>query len=125
MAKRTATKTTTDSKELIPQEHGGALLRGGKPGNKGGGRTPSELRALMRKPLAKLLKVVKRIAEATDVETVMCPHCNEKVEVPSYRKDSDKLKAVDLLAKYGIGTCKEVEHQGRVTLVADTVSLSG
>lgn len=35
--------------ELIPQPHGGALLPGGKPGNKGGtGRPPNELRQRMR-----------------------------------------------------------------------------
>ncbi len=115
----------TGSKDvkLVPQRHGGALLTGGKPGNKGGGRTPSELRALMRKPLAKLLKVVKRIAEAEDTQTVTCPKCEEKFEATSWVKASDKLKAVDLLARYGIGTCKEVEHQG-VTVILDAESLS-
>ena len=109
---------------LKPQDHGGALLVGGQLGNKGGGRTPDELRALFRQPIAKLLPVVERIAEAADVEEVSCPHCDEKVEVPSYRKDGDKLKAVDLLARYGIGTKQEVDIKGRVTLVADTGSLS-
>lgn len=126
MAKRTGTKMTkgTDKVgELVPQAHGGAL-RHGNPGNKGGGRTPNEIRELMRQPLAKLLPIITRIAEAPDVEEVECPHCNEKVEVPSYRKDGDKLKAVDLLARYGIGTRQEIEHEGRVTLVADTGSLS-
>ena len=126
MDKKTGTAITTDSKdvELVPQAHGGALLAGGKRGNKGGGRTPSEIRELMRQPLAKLLPIITRIAEAPDVEEVECPHCNEKVEVPSHRKDGDKLKAVDLLARYGIGTRQEIEHEGRITLVADTGGLS-
>ena len=110
---------------LKPQDHGGALLSGGLTGGKGGpGRTPDELRALFRQPLAKLLPVVERIAEAVDVEEVSCPHCDGKVEVPSYRKDGDKLKAVDLLARYGIGTKQELEHKGRVVLIPDTRSLS-
>ena len=113
----------TETSVLRPQPGGGSLQTG-NPGNKGGGRTPDELRALFRQPLAKLLPVVERIAEAVDVEVVSCPHCNEKVEVPSYRKDGDKLKAVDLLARYGIGTKQEVDVKGRVTLVADTGSLS-
>ena len=123
--KKEGTAITTDSKvgELVPQPHGGAL-RHGNPGNKGGGRTPNEIRELMRQPLATLLPIITRIAEAPDVEEVECPNCNEKVEVPSYRKDGDKLKAVDLLARYGIGTRQEIEHKGQVTLVADTGGLS-
>ena len=126
MDKKTGTAITTDSKdaELVPQAHGGALLAGGKPGNKGGGRTPNELRALFREPLAKLLPVVEQIAEAKDVQEVTCPHCEKKLEVVSWLKAGDKLKAVDLLGKYGLGTRQEIEHQGQVTLVADTGSLS-
>jgi hypothetical protein len=112
----------TDVK-LIPQEHGGALLAGGKPGNKGGGRTPNELRALMREPLAKLLPIITEIAEAKDIQEVTCPHCDGKHEVETFLKAGDKLKAVDLLARYGIGTRQEVEHQG-VTVVIDAESLS-
>ena len=128
MAKKQAgTKMTkgTDSKvgELIPQDHGGAL-RVGNPGNKGGGRTPDELRALFREPLAKLLPVVEQIAEAKDIQEVTCPHCDEKLEVVSWLKAGDKLKAVDLLARYGIGSRQELQHTGRVTLVADTGGLS-
>lgn len=122
-AESTGEPTAPKTGELVPQDHGGSLRWGGT--SKGGpGRTPDELRALFRQPLAKLLPVVERIAEAVDVEEVTCPHCDEKVEVPSYRKDGDKLKAVDLLARYGIGTKQEVDIKGRVTLVADTGTLS-
>ena len=55
MNRRSKREVTTIKTELIPQKHGGALLSGGKRGNKGGGRTPNEIRALMREPLAKLL----------------------------------------------------------------------
>ncbi|KKK90975.1 hypothetical protein LCGC14_2717600 [marine sediment metagenome] len=103
---------------LIPQKHGGSLLSGGTPGNKGGGRTASELRGLMRRPLAKLLPVVERIAEATDTQEVTCPECDHKHQVTSWLKASDKLKAVDLLARYGIGTQQEVDHGGHITLHA-------
>ena len=118
-------KTNSKGVELVPQEHGGALLAGGRPGNKGGGRTPNEIRVLMREPLAKLLPIITEIAEASDIQEVTCPHCNEKHEVTSWLKARDKLQAVDLLAKYGIGTRQEIEHEGRVILVADTRSLSG
>ncbi len=108
----------TKGVELIPQEHGGALRRG-NPGNKGGpGRTPSEIRELMRQPLAKLLPIITEIAKAKDTQTVMCPNCNEKHEVVTYLKARDKLYALDLLAKYGVGTQKELEHTSHVTLHA-------
>ena len=110
---------------LVPQIHGGALNSGGTPGNEGGtAPTPQALRALMRHPLTKLLPVVTAIAEAQEVEEVTCPHCEEKHDVPTYRKAGDRLKAVDLLARYGVGTHQEIEHTGRVTLVADTGTLS-
>jgi hypothetical protein len=34
--------------EKVPQPHGGALLRGGMPGNKGGGRPPSPFKNFIR-----------------------------------------------------------------------------
>ncbi len=119
---RTTTTAKTENVELVPQPHGGALLAGGKPGNKGGGRTPSEIRELMRKPLAKLLPIITEIAEAKDTQTVTCPKCGEKFEATSWVKASDKLKAVDLLARYGIGTSKEVEHKGMVLLMGRSLS---
>ena len=109
---------------LVPQPHGGALSAG-NPGNKGGGRTPDELRALFRQPLAKLLPVVQRIAEAIDTQEVTCPHCDHKLNVTSWLKAGDKLKAVDLLARYGIGTHQVVESKGEFILIPDTRSLSG
>ena len=114
-------KVETKAVELIPQEHGGALRRG-NPGNKGGGRTPNEIRALMRQPLAKLLPIITDIAEAKDIQEVTCPHCNEKHEVVSWLKAREKLQAVDLLARYGIGTRQEVETTG-ITVVIDTKSV--
>ena len=33
-------KTAAHTPALVPQAHGGALLSGGLPGNRGGGRTP-------------------------------------------------------------------------------------
>lgn len=105
----------------IPQTHGGALNSGGTPGNRSGpGRTPNELRALFRKPLAQLLPVVQGIAEAKHTQEVTCPHCEEKHEVETFAKVKEKLAAVDLLSRYGIGTRQEVEHKGHVSLHVDT-----
>ncbi len=123
MAKKQAGTKTTDSKALVPQAHGGALRTGGKLGNRGGGRTPNELRELFRKPLAKLLPIITEIAESKDIQEVTCPHCNEKHEVITWLKAGDKLKAVDLLGKYGLGTHQWVEHEA-VVVVIDKESLS-
>jgi hypothetical protein len=77
------------SLELIPQAHGGALNSGGTPGNKGGaGRPPSAIRAQMREHLDS--KVLKKVM--TEFET----------------GDLDTLDVADFLAKYGLGTMKEV-----------------
>jgi hypothetical protein len=44
-SRKETAKETAKALELIPQPNGrGALLSGGKPGNKGGGRTRSEVR---------------------------------------------------------------------------------
>lgn len=73
---------------LVPQPHGGALRRGGP--NKGAGRPASEIRAKMRGALWKRLKIAQEIADD--------PKANS----------SDRLKALDFLAKYGMGTQQEV-----------------
>lgn len=52
--------------ELVEQDHGGALLKGGKPGNKGGGRTPSQLRRAALKSLDERLQIYEEIADSKD-----------------------------------------------------------
>ena len=84
-------KTTDET--TVPQPHGGALRRGGKKGNKGGpGRVPSEVRAKCLGSFAKRIKVAEQIADSPT------------------SSNADRLKALDLLAKYG-GLLK-VEHTG-------------
>lgn len=80
---------------LVPQPHGGALRRGSQPGNKGGtGRTPSAIRELMRDALAERIpKVTALLDDATT-------------------RPDDVLRGMDFLAKYGLGTTRElsIEH---------------
>lgn len=89
-AKKSATqKRAADAGlSLIPQPNGkGALLSGGVPGNRGGlGRPRTELRERMCGSLAQRLKIAEQIAD------------NPK------SADSDRLRALDFLAKYGLGT---------------------
>lgn len=63
--------------ELVPQPHGGALRKGGKPGNAGGGRPSNEAR---RKAGEVLSAVMDRYAEMVtgrvEVEIAeTCPEC--------------------------------------------------
>ena len=77
--------------ELVPQPHGGAIRRGGT--NRGGtGRPASEIRARMRGSLDERIAIAEQIADNPQ------------------SSDSDRLKALDFLAKYGIGT--KQEHSG-------------
>ena len=98
-------KTQPETPTLRPQPGGGSL-RTGNPGNRGGGRTPDELRALMREPLAKAIPLVVKMIHDSDTGS------------------RDRLAAVDFLARYSIGTKQEVDIKGRVTWVADTGTLS-
>ena len=76
--------------DLVPQQHGGAL-RVGNPGNRGGpGRPPSALRARLRGSLDERVGVLEQIADD---------------ESASHR---DRIKAVDVLARYGLGTVREI-----------------
>lgn len=58
-------RVAADGAPLIPQPHGGVLRRGGKKGNKGGGRTPDEFKTMMaelastRSTVAAVKKILK------------------------------------------------------------------
>jgi hypothetical protein len=74
---------------LVPQSHGGALRNGGT--NKGGpGRPPSVLREKMRGALVDRIPIAAQIADD--------PKASQ----------ADRLRALDFLAKYGLGTRQEV-----------------
>lgn len=81
----------------IKQPHGGALNSGGKPGNKGGpGRPPSALRAKLREAAWRRIDVLRQIADD--------PKATQ----------NDRMKAVDLMLKYGVGTTvTETDTEGK------------
>ena len=85
-------------RQLVPQPHGGALLPGAGGGPQpGSGRPPSELRERLKGSLAERVKIIEEIAD----EITHSP--------------ADRLRAIDLLAKYGLGTKEEI------TLVSEDV----
>lgn len=75
------------SVEMIPQPHGGALKRGNPEGSKTGGRPPSSLRKRLRESGDDRIRVLEEVADGIDEDA----------------KPSDRIKAVDILLKYGLG----------------------
>jgi hypothetical protein len=76
---------------LSSQPHGGALYSGGVPGHPGaGGRPPSVLRQRLRGSFEERIPVLEEIADDSDADP------------------QDRIRALDILGKYGIGTVREV-----------------
>lgn len=76
---------------LVPQSHGGAIYRGGVPGHRGGpGRPPSALRERLRGSFEQRIAVLEDIADDDQADP------------------QDRIRAIDTLAKYGVGTLREV-----------------
>ena len=95
----------------MPGRNGGTLNAGGTPGNSGGkkgrsGRRPSAMRALATEMFSERLPHLADIADGkaicriksgdAETETLISPDV------------SDRLRAIDLLGRYGPGTVKEV-----------------
>jgi hypothetical protein len=75
----------TSVETTVPGKNGGRLLAGGKKGHRGGGgRPPDEIRQALRGALWKHRAQLEKFAQSDDPAVAM--------------------KAIDLLAKYGIGT---------------------
>jgi hypothetical protein len=69
--------------------HGKGLLRQG--GTKSPGRPASSIRRALRRGLAKRIPILEQIADTDE-------------------KSADRLKALDLMGKYGLGTEKHITH---------------
>lgn len=75
---------------LRPQPHGGALFHGGVPGHRGGtGRPPSAIRERCRGGFDRRIKVLEEIADDPSLPT------------------RDRIRAIDVLGKYGLGAHQE------------------
>ena len=91
---------------LVPQAHGGAVYSGGVRGHRGGpGRPPSTLRERLRGSFEDRVTVLEEIAddEAADPQ--------------------DRIRAVDTLAKYGIGTLREMSVESVRDRLSDTLQV--
>jgi hypothetical protein len=92
---------------LVPQAHGGALLTGGLPGN-AGGRPPSALREAMRTALSARLGVLQDIADGRAIRRVKVGAEGEETELWVSPDPGDRIRALDVLAKYGLGAATDV-----------------
>ncbi len=96
----------------IPQPHGGALYAGGVPGHRGGpGAPPSVLRERLRGSFENRIGALEQIADGEALVKTRAPDGKETETLVS-ASVPDRLKAIDTMAKYGLGTTKEltVEH---------------
>lgn len=86
---------------LIPQPNGkGALLSGGVPGNRGGGRTPDAIRRTLRDVLEdEGIPLIRRVMRGEEGKP--CQECGQSVSV------DQRLKAADMAAKYGLGETRQ------------------
>lgn len=92
MKKSASRKTSQESATRTPRHGKGRLRTGGKPGNKGGtGRPPSAVRAVLRQAFEDRIPLLAAIASGESSGI------------------SDQLKALDILAKYGLGNKIELE----------------
>lgn len=92
----------------IPQAHGGVLVpgagRGPAKGAPNAGRPPSAVRAILRESFVNRVPLAEAIADD-----------------PSF-PPSERLRALDLLGRYGLGTTREMSVEDVKERLAETVS---
>jgi hypothetical protein len=107
-AKPAGRKKPKHKPTLVPQAHGGALLSGGTGAyGLSTGRPPDAIRRALRASFEKRLPILEEIADGKDPEA----------------KPSDRIKAVDTLAKYGLGTIQEMSVDSVRGRLARTIEL--
>ena len=98
---RAKSRKSKPAGELIPQPHGGALRRGY---DRSPGRPSSEIRRRMRGTFEDRYEVL------TDM-----------LEKESKASDGDKLRALDLLLKYGLGSATKLSVDAVRDRLAETL----
>lgn len=92
--------------ELIEQKHGGALLSGGVPGNKGGGRYPDRIKQILQEGMFEAAPSIVQLAKG-----------GEHVSA------GDQISAFDKLGKYGVGEAKTNTGDDLLNAAADALLL--
>ena len=92
---------------VVPKHGRGMIRRGSRPGEvvPGTGRPPSAIRERLRGSFDERVAVLEDIADS-DMEST-----------------GDRIRAIDLLAKYGLGTLKEISSEQVQQRLRDTIDL--
>lgn len=107
---------------MVRQPHGGALLQGGRLGNKGGsGRPPDEFRRLARELLAErsLLPRLADIAQGKIGEIVELGEGRIFCETPI----KEQRQAIAELARIGVPVLREVSREDVMVRLRATIEL--
>ena len=102
---------------MRPGPNGGMLQNGGTPGNPGGGRPPSDIRARCRGSFEQRIPILEQIADG---------EASERIEVPLFvvlqhaecPKCGDKLKATDPAAEAMVTVRGKVSPKARDRILA-------
>ena len=89
--------------EKVPQPHGGWLRRGGKPGNRGGGRPKSVAKRLADESIEGMLE---RLIEEFYGDPVRCPDCGATVMAARRITVAQKARIVEVVAKIALSERK-------------------
>lgn len=110
----------------VPQAHGGVLVPGAGGGPQpGAGRKPSAIRELCRVEFARRIPLLAKLADGVPVETVLKTG-NKLKDVTRSSASADvgeRIRAMETLAKYGLGTVKEVSVENVRERVKDTLGV--
>jgi hypothetical protein len=92
---------------LVQGRNGGRIRHGSQPGTNapGPGRPPSELRERLRGSFDERVQVLEEIADREDASP------------------SDRIRAIDLLAKYGLGALQGVPDEVVQSKLAATIDI--
>jgi hypothetical protein len=102
----------------------GGTLRSGNPGNRGGsGTVPSILRDQLRGSFASRIATLEQIADGEVVAKMKV--AEKETEMMVSADVSDRLKAIDMLGKYGLGTVKEISVEAVREKVKETLRIIG
>ena len=90
--------------EKMMQPNGGWLRRGGKPGNRGGGRPKSVARRLASESIEEM---VQRLIQEFYGDPVCCPNCGTGVLTARRITVSQKARILEVVAKIALPKQKE------------------
>lgn len=110
--------------------NGAEIPLGAHPGNTGGkpgrsGRPPSALREALRESFEKRIPVLEQIADGVAVVKVKVkgPDGEKESEALMSASPSDRIRAVDLMGKYGVGTVHEVSVDAVRARLRETIGV--